>query len=283
MRKVALVNTYGQKYFPLPVNEALKSTNKYWPEYIQNYVYPDDISQQIELPRTHYYELVKEQPTLQTFIDRHKDNPELNPRILETKEEQQDHTKDSGRNIFEKDAVRFSFKVFACIDAYQKSKDTCQQLWYLDADILTFETIPQEWLEHIMPEDCFTSYLGRPKKGFSETGIYIFNIAHPYAEEFFTRWQRMYDEDEFFKLKGYTDSYTFDGVRIQMENEGKIKNNDLNDGRYAGHRKAKHPFINSELGEYMDHLKGYTRKDKMSSHKRDLTVKHKHPYWKTIS
>ena len=134
-----------------------------------------------------------------------------------------------------------------------------------------------------MPEDCFTSYLGRPKKGFSETGIYIFNIAHPYAEEFFTRWQRMYDEDEFFKLKGYTDSYTFDGVRIEMENEGKIKNNDLNDGRYAGHRKAKHPFINSELGEYMDHLKGYTRKDKMSSHKRDLTVKHKHPYWKTIS
>ena len=90
MRKVALVNTYGPKYFPLPVNEALKSTNKYWPEYIQNYVYPDDISQQIELPRTHYYELVKEQPTLQTFIDRHKDNPELNPRILETQEEQQE-------------------------------------------------------------------------------------------------------------------------------------------------------------------------------------------------
>ena len=71
-----------------------------------------------------------------------------------------------------------------------------------------------------MPEDCFTSYLGRPKKGFSETGIYIFNTAHPYAEEYFTRWQEYYDKDKLFNLKGYTDSFVFDAVRIEMEEEG---------------------------------------------------------------
>ena len=53
-------------------------------------------------------------------------------------------------------------------------------------------------------------------------------------------------------------------------------------GHWAGSRKARHPFINSELGQYMDHMKGYDRKAQMSSKKRDLTTKQTHPYWKTL-
>ena len=85
-----------------------------------------------------------------------------------------------------------------------------------------------------------------------------------------------------FPIAGYTDSFTFDAVRIEMEQAGKIKNEDLNDGRWAGERKARHPFIKSELGQYMDHMKGYDRKAQMSSKKRDLTTKQTHPYWKTL-
>lgn len=165
-------------------------------------------------------------------------------------------------------------------------------LWFLDADIITFEKIPMSWLEHIIPDSAFTSYLGRPKKGFSETGYYAFNTAHKYADEFFKRWEQYYAEDLFFNIQkgflghfpitGYTDSFTFDAVRIEMEQAGKIKNEDLNDGRWAGSRKARHPFINSELGQYMDHMKGYDRKAQMSSKKRDLTTKQSHPYWKTL-
>ena len=155
-------------------------------------------------------------------------------------------------------------------------------LWFLDADIVTFEKIPMSWLEHIIPDTAFTSYLGRPKKGFSETGYYAFNTTHKYAGEFFERWQTYYDKDRFLELKGYTDSFTFDGARIELEKEGKIKNEDLNDGRWAGGRRSRHPFINSELGQYMDHLKGYDRKAAMTSKKRDLTTKQSHPYWKTL-
>ena len=72
-------------------------------------------------------------------------------------------------------------------------------MWYLDADIITFEPVPMSWLEHIIPDHAFTSYLGRPKKGFSETGYYAFNTAHEFAEEFFKRWQQYYDDDLFFK------------------------------------------------------------------------------------
>ena len=277
MKSLTIVTTWGPKYWPKPVQAGIQSTVKNWPGHAKILLYPDDMSQQLELPRTEYYDLCKEQLVLKEFIERNKDNPRL------TKWQPQQYK-------FEYDAIRFSYKVFACIDAYYKTKP--DMLWYLDADIITFEKIPMSWLEHILPNTAFTSYLGRPKKGFSETGYYAFNTAHKYADEFFKRWEQYYAEDLFFNLAGYTDSFTFDAVRIEMEKAGKIQNEDLNDGRWskpdaseldrAKWRRARHPFINSELGQYMDHLKGYHRKVQMTSKKRDLTTRQTHPYWKSL-
>jgi|TARA_R110001583_G_scaffold34721_1_gene116241 hypothetical protein len=278
MKKLTIVTTYGTKYWPLPVQKGLKTIEQFWPEHAEVLVYPDDMSQQMPLRNTKYYDLCKEQPKLQEFIDRHKDNPKFNPRIKQNDKEKKDFDKNTQIYIY--DAVRFSYKVFACIDAWQKTKP--DMLWFLDADIVTFEKITTDWLTHITPDDKFTSYLGRPKKGFSETGYYAFNTAHKHAGEFFERWQTYYDKDRFLELKGYTDSFTFDGARLELEKEGKIQNEDLNDGRWAGDRRSRHPFINSELGQYMDHLKGYERKAAMTSKKRDLTTKQSHPYWKTL-
>ena len=277
MKSLTIVTTWGTKYWPTPVQAGLESTVKNWPDHAKILLYPDDMSQQLKLPRTEYYDLCKEQPVLKEFIERNKNNSRL------TKWQPQQYK-------FEYDAIRFSYKVFACIDAYQKTKP--DMLWFLDADIITFEKIPMSWLEHIIPDTAFTSYLGRPKKGFSETGYYAFNTNHKYANEFFKRWEQYYAEDLFFNIQkgflnhfpiaGYTDSFTFDAVRLEMEQAGKIKNEDLNDGRWSGGRKARHPFINSELGQYMDHMKGYERKAQMSSRKRDLTTKQTHSYWKSL-
>ena len=277
MKSLTIVTTWGTKYWPTPVQAGLESTVKNWPGHAKILLYPDDMSQQLKLPRTEYYDLCKEQPVLKEFIERNKNNSRL------TKWQPQQYK-------FEYDAIRFSYKVFACIDAYQKTKP--DMLWFLDADLVTFEKIPMSWLEHIIPDTAFTSYLGRPKKGFSETGYYAFNTAHKYADEFFKRWEQYYAEDLFFNIQkgflnhfpiaGYTDSFTFDAVRLEMEQAGKIKNEDLNDGRWSGDRKARHPFINSELGQYMDHMKGYERKAQMSSRKRDLTTKQTHSYWKSL-
>ena len=277
MKSLTIVTTWGTKYWPTPVQAGLESTVKNWPGHAKILLYPDDMSQQLKLPRTEYYDLCKEQPVLKEFIERNKNNSRL------TKWQPQQYK-------FEYDAIRFSYKVFACIDAYQKTKP--DMLWFLDADIITFEKIPMSWLEHIIPDSAFTSYLGRPKKGFSETGYYAFNTNHKYANEFFERWEQYYAEDLFFNIQkgflnhfpiaGYTDSFTFDAVRLEMEQAGKIKNEDLNDGRWSKTRRARHPFINSELGQYMDHMKGYERKAQMSSRRRDLTTKQTHSYWKSL-
>jgi len=269
MKSLTIVTTWGTKYWPKPVQPGIQSTAKNWPSHAKILLYPDDMSQQTKLPRTTYYDLCKEQPVLKEFIDRNKNNPRLTSGTFQPNQYK-----------FEYDAIRFSYKVFACIDAYQKTKP--DMLWFLDADLVTFEKIPMLWLEHIIPDSAFTSYLGRPKKGFSETGYYAFNTAHKYADEFFKRWEQYYAEDLFFNLAGYADSFTFDAVRIEMEQAGKIQNEDLNDGRWSKWRRARHPFINSELGQYMDHMKGYERKAQMSSRKRDLTTKQIHPYWKTL-
>ena len=84
MKSLTIVNTFGTKYWPLPVQEALKTIEKNWPGHAQVIVYPDDMSQQLPLRNFKYYNLLEEQPSLKKFIDRHKNNPKLNPCLLYT-------------------------------------------------------------------------------------------------------------------------------------------------------------------------------------------------------
>ena len=73
MKSLTIVTTWGTKYWPLPVQEGLKSTAKNWPLHAKILLYPDDMSQQLDLPRTQYYDLCKEQPVLKEFIERNED------------------------------------------------------------------------------------------------------------------------------------------------------------------------------------------------------------------
>tara|TARA_R110000782_G_C14688117_1_gene400829 strand:+ start:39 stop:524 length:486 start_codon:yes stop_codon:yes gene_type:complete len=159
------------------------------------------------------------------------------------------------------------------IDAAKRCKT--DRLIFVDADTVSYKDIPLTWLEHITPADKFTSFLGRPKKGFSETGFITFNLQLPQSKAFFSRWQQYYDQDLWKNLKGFTDSFTYDAARIDTTDRS--LDNDLNDGRYLGNRSAKHPFVNSELGDYMDHLKG-DRKDAKNSAK-DSKIKRKDDHW----
>jgi len=177
------------------------------------------------------------------------------------------------RSAFEYDVIRFSYKVFCMLDAAERC-DT-DVLIFLDADTVTYKPIPIEWLEHIAPANKFSTFLGRPKKGFSETGFITFNMRLDETQMFFERWREYYKKDLWVDLKGFTDSFTYDAARLDTTDRS--LDNDLNDGRFLGYRGSKHPFINSELGEYMDHLKG-DRKDAKNS-KDSLKVKWEHDHW----
>ena len=133
MKSLTIVTTYGPRYWPLPIQKSIESTLENWPDHAKILVYPDDQTQCMSHSRLEHYDLCREQPVLDEFIVRNKNNPKL--QTLGQKDYE-----------FEYDAIRFSYKVFACIDAYQKTKP--DMMWYLDADIITFEKIPIMHLHH---------------------------------------------------------------------------------------------------------------------------------------
>ena len=95
MKSLTIVTTWGTKYWPNPVQPCIESTINNWPDHAKILLYPDDMSQQINSDRCYHFDLCKEQPKLQDFIDRHKDNPKFNPRIKQTEQEQRDFDKNT--------------------------------------------------------------------------------------------------------------------------------------------------------------------------------------------
>tara|TARA_A100000172_G_scaffold76948_1_gene60876 strand:- start:4 stop:801 length:798 start_codon:yes stop_codon:yes gene_type:complete len=259
----SVVTTWGLPHWDTHAKRSVQSIIDQWPQQVEKLFYPDDITQQIVAPNTNYYSLLNEQPEFATFKTRAGSDAEVKEKMNVSK------------NAYEYDVVRFAHKVFSVLDAAEKC--TTDQLIWLDADTVTYKPITMEWLNHIAPEHSFTTFIGRPKKGYSECGFVSYNISSPYAKEFFTRWRSYYSNDLYKSLNAYTDCHTYDAVRIKMKEEQKIQDNDLNDGRFLGYRGSKHPFVNSELGDYMDHLKG-ERKDIQSSVK-DMKVKRQDEHW----
>ena len=263
MRSFTITTTWGPNHYDVYAKRCIESIFKNWPKEVKKILYPDDLQQQIHADNTTYLNLKNNQPELQEFIDRNKNNDLIKEKM-----------ENPMRSAFEYDAIRFSYKVFCMLDAAEKCNTDV--LIFIDADTVTYKKVPLEWLEHIAPEDKFTTFLGRPKKGFSETGFITFNLALPESQKFFARWREYYKQDLWKNLKGFTDSFTYDAARI--DSTDRSLDNDLNDGRYLGYRGSKHPFVNSELGDYMDHLKG-DRKDIQSS-VADMKVKRKDDHWK---
>ena len=263
MRSFSVTTTWGDQHWDVYAKRCVDSIVTNWPADVKKIFYPDDATQKIDADNCFYYNLKHNQPELQEFIDRNSHNELIKQRM-----------DNPMRSAFEYDAVRFSYKVFCMLDAAERC-DT-DVLIFIDADTVTYKPIPIEWLDYIAPRDKFTTFLGRPKKGFSETGFITFNLALAESKKFFARWREYYTNGLWQDLKGFTDSFTYDAARLDTTDRS--LDNDLNDGRYLGYRSAKHPFVNSELGDYIDHLKG-NRKDIQSSVE-DMKVKRKNHHWR---
>jgi hypothetical protein len=152
-------------------------------------------------------------------------------------------------------------------------------LIWMDADSVVHSPMSIEFLEKFIPENVFTCYAGRKNK-YTECGWYSMNLKHPHAKDFFSEFQRMYDEAEngIFLQKEWHDSYIYDVVRVWHEQKFNVQNKDFSNGLIE---KEGHPIINSELGAFIDHLKG-DRKREGKSERKDLKVERTEDYWKRI-
>ena len=129
------------------------------------------------------------------------------------------------------------------------------------------------------------TYVGRGRAAatWPECGFYGMNLNHPVCHEFLKEFERMYEEadDGIFKLPEWHDSYVFGHILNNMKKDFPLvldytANTVLQTARTGG---GGHPLINTELGAYIDHLKG-ARKNLKKSKKSDISVTRTEEYWR---
>lgn len=147
------------------------------------------------------------------------------------------------------DAVRFSYKVFAQYAA----QNLASKIFFLDADCIFLQTIPNILLEAALPDDCFTCFYDRPGY-YTECGFVGFNCALPLTKQFFKDYLDLYITNSIYNLPYHTDCHAFDYTREKFRTVEGYKENIL--GQYKFHKNIHvmqyDPFINT----YIDHKKG---------------------------
>jgi len=159
------------------------------------------------------------------------------------------------------DAVRFSFKVFAINQVMKNFKSNNYFVW-TDADLRCLKKFNENDLIKFMPEqDQLMSYLGRTfrlrptDEPYSECGFLGFNTKNEMLKKFISRMIEVYSTGEIFSMKQWHDSWIWDRIREEFENDNYLFKNIS--GEFEN---THHPFVNTGLGEYFDHLKGPKRK-----------------------
>jgi hypothetical protein len=221
----------------------------HWPSSVALTVYVEKCKPLVNSQRVNVWDLLSASPDLVEFKRRYINDPAANGLVA----------KDTGvpfkDNAFKWDAVRFSHKVFAIIHAC-KNIDADWVIW-LDADTKTFATVPDTFLDEICDNQAMACYLGRREKYHSECGWVAYNCRHPQLSAFIDQWRDLYMTGDLFALREYHDSYVFDVLRKNFQQQGVCFSNISPElpGKGPGH-----PFIASRLGLYMDHMKGSKRK-----------------------
>lgn len=215
-----------------------------------------------------------EVPGITTFLDRIlASEPVYQGRVTQTVPDKDGKPVTQETYDYRYDAYRFCRKVFAIKDAAKQTKE--KYLAWIDADVVTHSEVPEDLFAQLLPANKTIAYLGRDW-AYTETGFLLFNTKDARLHKFMDDYIAMYATGAFRYLGEWHDCYVFDILRtIHQEH---VPMEDLSHGT-----KHDHPFVNSKLGLYMDHLKGPQRKKQGRSAKAEGIHNEAHPYWGGIS
>lgn len=236
--RTTVVTSFHAKGYEEYGRRFIDSFERCWPGNYDLRIYAEDVAVQPSSGRTSVTDLLRSVPALAEFRARHASNPATRGMA-------------GGRYNYRYDALKFANKSFAIAHAAR----TCRTrlLVWLDADTVTLKPVPADWIRAVLGADAFVAYLGRLGQ-HTETGFLAFDLQAPNAAEFFDAFERIYTSDELFQLREWHDCEAFDAVRTTFAALGKIRSRNLSPP------DTPHPFVNSVLGEYLDHLKGPERK-----------------------
>lgn len=144
------------------------------------------------------------------------------------------------------------------------------KVFWIDADIVTHSPVPKPFLNYLLPHDKFCCYLGRDWF-YTESGFIGFNADHQMYKDFINAYTKIFLDGVIFTRPGWHDCWGFDVVREWSSDPHVFV--DL----VRGLPHTLHPFVNSVLGKYMDHLKGGRKGGKTDV--KDLIVPRPEAYW----
>jgi hypothetical protein len=218
-------------------------------------------------------------PKLVLFKDRWNGVPKAHGWCKDSTQKFSDKTQKIG---FKWDAVRFSNKVYAVFDACEKKMG--DWIIWMDADSFIHSDWSYNDFKKLLPDDKYITYVGRGRgsQTWPECGFYGMNLNHPVCHSFLKDFEHMYQDADngIFTLEEWHDSYVFG--EILKKYKGANADHDYSADMYLKEAKTGgggHPLINTELGKYMDHMKGERKKDGRSKSS-DLMVNRTEKYWK---
>ena len=289
--KIKFITSYKPGCWEQYAKKGIEAMAKNLPGEIDLVVYAEEKIPACDYERIKWVDLNNAEPELFKFKTRHKNDPVANGKLGNVEggvrrlpELQKLGGLDKNKESFLWDAVRFANKVFCVVNAVRNSSDYNYVVW-LDADTNIFRPMPFEFITKLLPQNTMVTYLGRENPTLNDGGKYPecgfvgYNLQHPETQNFINEWERLYKEDSVFKILEWHDSYVFWHLTKKFKQEKQIEVNDI--GKWVG-VKGHHVFVNSVLGQYIDHMKG-DRKIKGSSSKKDLkTTINDVEYWKNV-
>jgi hypothetical protein len=269
--KYTVITTFNQSGLDTYGQRMIDTFEQYWPADVNLLVCTENCQPRTTKPNVKIIDLLGNSPSLRDFVQRHENNDLAHgragpPDVFNLKKQ------------FRWNAVRFSYKVFSVA----LCAGMVPQGWmiWLDADSHSHSPVTADWLSKVCPQEAMMSYLGRGEKYHSECGWVAYNLDHAATRSFIQDFVGMYENDTIFKEREWHDSYIWDVIRKQYQIDPKNQFHNLNpsvdDKGLAGH-----PFINSELGRCMDHVKG-KRKYQGHSKAKEIVLHHDIPYWQKV-
>lgn len=239
-RQYAVVTSYSAEGYALYGKKFIETFRQHWPtNCVHLLVYTDD---DMPFDPTRFV-LPDVSSDAAEFLRRYGDDPLVKGRQILPGHKWKASQKQVGYN-FRYDAYRFCRKVFAL--AHAATILRTGKMFWVDADVVTHSPVPLGLLDSVLPDGYDLSYLERRKGYHSECGFVGYNLDTPGAHDFIGKFAAKYATGEFKKYAEWHDSWVFDRLREELP--------------VRAYRipspESHHPFIYSELGLYMDHLKG---------------------------